>query len=460
MDVVCRGGSDDLGVLSRGSGSALGRPLRLALLGAALAAPGGRRAPSTAATASAGWARSIGARRPRVSPSQRPRLRDAVLVRPELDRHAPAPRTRRASYTIDFNTPDDLGKPALASAPGMVVKAVTLTGSYGRYVVVDHGGGYTTLYAHLNPIVATVGQVVDQGDLLGYVGGSGDVTGPHLHFEERRERRLLRAVLAPDHVLPSARPAPRPTATTGRWSGDWDGDGKADARHLPDHAAGTRSLYLRTAADHRAPTGARPATPRSSGDFDGDGICPGRRTPAGRSHLVAARQHRPRRSTVSRRRGLRHRRSPATGTATAAPTSGWYRWSTRTFYLRAGTASLTAVRWGTDRRPAGHRRLERRPAHRRRRLQARHRTWRCACPAASGYIDPARSSTGAAGDTSRSPATGTATAPPTSASGAPSARRRFLPAQRQPEHGALLLDVPRLRPTPRAEAPRRSSPRR
>ena len=40
----------------------------------------------------------------------------------------------------------------------MVTRAVSLTGSYGRYVIVDHGGGYTTLYAHLNQIVSTVGQ--------------------------------------------------------------------------------------------------------------------------------------------------------------------------------------------------------------------------------------------------------------------------------------------------------------
>ena len=67
----------------------------------------------------------------------------------------------------------------------MVTRAVSLTSSYGRYVIVDHGGGYTTLYAHLNQIASTVGQVVDQGDLIGYLGTSGNSTGPHLHYEER-----------------------------------------------------------------------------------------------------------------------------------------------------------------------------------------------------------------------------------------------------------------------------------
>src|SRR6478735_1621077 len=48
-----------------------------------------------------------------------------------------------SAYTVDWNTPNDLGKPAVASAPGVVVKAVSLRDSYGNYVVVDHGGGFT-----------------------------------------------------------------------------------------------------------------------------------------------------------------------------------------------------------------------------------------------------------------------------------------------------------------------------
>ena len=51
-------------------------------------------------------------------------------------------------YTIDWNRPDDLGKPVLASAPGVVSRAVSLTTSYGRYVIVDHGGG---LHARCTP---------------------------------------------------------------------------------------------------------------------------------------------------------------------------------------------------------------------------------------------------------------------------------------------------------------------
>jgi hypothetical protein len=130
-------------------------------------------------------------------------------------------------YTIDWNRPDDLGKPALASAPGVVTRAVSLTGSYGRYVIVDHGGGYTTLYAHLNQIASTVGQVVDQGDLIGYVGTSGNSTGPHLHFEQR----LKGAYFAPYfHRTRYTMGTTRSSANCNDKPvvGDWTGDGKAD----------------------------------------------------------------------------------------------------------------------------------------------------------------------------------------------------------------------------------------
>lgn len=56
---------------------------------------------------------------------------------------------------------------------------------YGRYVIVDHGGGYTTLYAHATDIVVDEGDRVTTGDVLGYVGSTGYSTGWHLHFEIR-----------------------------------------------------------------------------------------------------------------------------------------------------------------------------------------------------------------------------------------------------------------------------------
>ena len=58
-------------------------------------------------------------------------------------------------------------------------------GGYGNLVLVDHGGGFVTAYAHLSGFAASSGQTVSRGALIGYVGSTGDSTGPHLHFETR-----------------------------------------------------------------------------------------------------------------------------------------------------------------------------------------------------------------------------------------------------------------------------------
>lgn len=59
-------------------------------------------------------------------------------------------------------------------------------GGYGRYCIVDHGNGYMTLYGHMTNCIVTVGQTVEQGETLGYVGSTGFSTGNHLHFEVRK----------------------------------------------------------------------------------------------------------------------------------------------------------------------------------------------------------------------------------------------------------------------------------
>jgi murein DD-endopeptidase MepM/ murein hydrolase activator NlpD len=96
--------------------------------------------------------------------------------------HSPSVRS------VDFNYPGgDLGKAVVAAAPGTVVTAVVgrKKPSYGQYVVVDHGNGESSLYAHLDSVLVTVGQVVSAGAQLGTVGGTGNASGDHLHFEER-----------------------------------------------------------------------------------------------------------------------------------------------------------------------------------------------------------------------------------------------------------------------------------
>ena len=80
------------------------------------------------------------------------------------------------------------GTPILAAADGTVTVANGLDswgGSYGYYIQIDHGGGPETLYAHCSSICVTTGQQVQAGQVIGYVGHTGRVTGNHLHLEVR-----------------------------------------------------------------------------------------------------------------------------------------------------------------------------------------------------------------------------------------------------------------------------------
>jgi murein DD-endopeptidase MepM/ murein hydrolase activator NlpD len=84
---------------------------------------------------------------------------------------------------IDFRA--KVGSDALVTAPGVVVKA-GWNGGYGRMVEVDHGNGFSTRYGHLSRIDVNVGDHLVRGGVVGEVGSSGRSTGPHLHYEVRR----------------------------------------------------------------------------------------------------------------------------------------------------------------------------------------------------------------------------------------------------------------------------------
>jgi murein DD-endopeptidase MepM/ murein hydrolase activator NlpD len=84
---------------------------------------------------------------------------------------------------IDFRSP--IGSLARATAPGVVTSA-GWAGGYGRMVEVDHGNGFSTRYGHLSHIDVKVGDHVARGSVLGETGSSGRSTGPHLHYEVRR----------------------------------------------------------------------------------------------------------------------------------------------------------------------------------------------------------------------------------------------------------------------------------
>lgn len=85
----------------------------------------------------------------------------------------------------DFGAPS--GTPIRAAAGGVVIvsRSGGWNGGYGDYVVINHGNGTQTLYAHQTRIIVSQGQQVVQGQIIGYVGSTGKSTGNHLHFEVR-----------------------------------------------------------------------------------------------------------------------------------------------------------------------------------------------------------------------------------------------------------------------------------
>lgn len=93
---------------------------------------------------------------------------------------------RFARYHAGVDLAGDTGSPIAAAASGKVVTAVKERWGYGWHVVVDHGGGMTTLYAHLSQINVSPGQNISQGQSVGLRGDTGRSTGPHLHFEVRK----------------------------------------------------------------------------------------------------------------------------------------------------------------------------------------------------------------------------------------------------------------------------------
>jgi murein DD-endopeptidase MepM/ murein hydrolase activator NlpD len=131
---------------------------------------------------------------------------DGRLLSPYGKRTDPFSEEGAFHKGVDISAPT--GMPVHATADGIVIFTQFESG-YGRLVVVDHGGGFQTYYAHLSQFWVHAGQEVRRGDLVGLVGSSGKVTAPHLHYEVRIGGSPMNPILYMRTGVAQAQPAPR-----------------------------------------------------------------------------------------------------------------------------------------------------------------------------------------------------------------------------------------------------------
>ena len=100
----------------------------------------------------------------------------------------PIYKTRKFHAGMDFT--GAIGTPIYATGNGTVITSQFDKG-YGRHVIIDHGFNYKTVYAHMDKALVKKGQKVKRGDIIGYIGNTGLSTGPHLHYEVRKNDKPL-----------------------------------------------------------------------------------------------------------------------------------------------------------------------------------------------------------------------------------------------------------------------------
>jgi hypothetical protein len=96
----------------------------------------------------------------------------------------PVYKTEKMHTGMDFTAPT--GTEIHATGNGVVQKVERFGKGYGNNVIISHGYGYETVYAHMSKFAVRPGQKISRGDLIGYVGNTGTSTGPHLHYEVRK----------------------------------------------------------------------------------------------------------------------------------------------------------------------------------------------------------------------------------------------------------------------------------
>jgi murein DD-endopeptidase MepM/ murein hydrolase activator NlpD len=105
----------------------------------------------------------------------------------------PIYKVRKMHWGMDFSA--KTGTPIFATGDGKISNDRKIGGSgYGKYIVIDHGYGYQTLYAHMSKVAVRKGQRVKRGDVIGYVGNTGRSAGPHLHYEVVKDGKKVNPI--------------------------------------------------------------------------------------------------------------------------------------------------------------------------------------------------------------------------------------------------------------------------
>jgi biotin carboxyl carrier protein len=240
--------------------------------------------------------------------------------------HSPSP------LSVDWNRDaHDLGRIVVAPAPGIVTSVV-------------HGGGWTTLHAHLSREFVSVGQHVDQGQVIALLGSSGGSTGPHLHYEQRLDRTDQHAVfngvrLRYNSWVTSRNCGDVPVV------GDWNGDRTSDVGVFGRQPV--TSVYRERLPDGSAyaVSFGRPTDQPVVGDWDGDGQTDvGAYDPATALFTLQKRTGGKKTFTFGNRGDM-----PLAGDWNGDGFSdvGVFRPATHTFYLRGADGSFSSRVFGT-----------------------------------------------------------------------------------------------------------------
>tara|TARA_B000000532_G_scaffold231719_1_gene213877 strand:+ start:20 stop:991 length:972 start_codon:yes stop_codon:yes gene_type:complete len=104
----------------------------------------------------------------------------------------PIYKTRKMHHGMDFTA--KTGTPIYATGNGTVEKVSNIRTGYGKHIIIDHGYGYKTLYAHNSKNLVTKGQKVNRGDVIAHVGSTGLSTSPHLHYEVHKDGKKINPV--------------------------------------------------------------------------------------------------------------------------------------------------------------------------------------------------------------------------------------------------------------------------